>query len=199
MSKAADLAKFVSTVLGTGGTPSDARTGLAQPAILTHATVPVGGAVTAIECNGLVPDTLYRGEFLGIANADAAMGWQSRFVSGGAWDVGVSDYVVEHMVAFGGSSAASTYVAASAAFNTIDLQNPGIPGLAQFTLYTGSPSRRAVMVGTFAGITGDGASLITMAMHTERVAFGALADIRFMSATANGLAAGSRVRLERLL
>jgi len=154
---------------------------------------------TALSVNGLEADTLYRGEFLAVAVLDGALGWQSRFTSGGAWDAGASDYAYQFYYGAGSGTGAS---AGNLAYGSLGTQDAGtayfLPML-MFSLYTGNASRRARLTATAAYIATDG-SLTTVAIFTaQRNANGAIADSQFLNTTsANGLGAGSRVLLEKL-
>lgn len=156
------------------------------------------GTATEIVINGLEADTLYDCSCLIVGAADGGFGWQSRFTSGGAWDTGGTDYA--NQIVYGaGTTAAST--AGSSNYGPIATKDAALPQLAplgRFTLYTGSASRRALINANSGYVTTDGVNAVVAGLFSQRVVNGAIADIRFISTAANGLASGSRVFLQKL-
>lgn len=160
--------------------------------------VPAGAAVTSIECPVLEADTLYQGQFLVFPASDGLFGWQSRFSSGGAWDVGGSDYISQAIVGFGGTAAAAATLASFAQFSAVDGDSPAVPGIVDFLLYTGRSGKRAQLLARVGGLLSDASSLTALTINSQRTTAGAITDIRFISTVTSGLAAGSRVRLAKL-
>lgn len=158
----------------------------------------LASAATEMVVNGLEADTLYDGACVVAAAADGGFGWQSRFTSGGAWDTGWSDYANQIGIASGATASASAGSNNYGPMATKDVGTPQLPVVVTFKLYTGNASRRAVMIATAAYVTTDGVSAVAANLMSQRVTNGAIADIRFISTTTNGLAAGSRVFLQRL-
>ncbi len=149
--------------------------------------------------NGLDPDTAYDGVALFVAALDGAVGWQSRTTSGGAWDAGASDYNSQVNVGFGTTSSIVATNNAHGQMGTIDAGSAAVAPLVRFTLYTGSASRQATMNASSGYITTDGASIVSGTLFSRRIVNGAIVDARFLNITsANGLAAGSRVFMQRI-
>jgi hypothetical protein len=157
------------------------------------------GTGTDMVITGLEADTLYDGTALFVAALDGAVGWQSRTISGGAWDAGASDYNSQVITGFSASSSIVATNNAHGQMGTIDAGSTAVAGLIRFTLYTGSASRQATVNSSSGYITTDGTSIVAGSLFSRRVASAAIVDIRFLNITsANGLAAGSRVFMQRI-
>ena len=191
MAIATNLAALARRVLSNGTLPTSAVASLSTSLSATG---------TDMIVNGLEADTVYRGALLTVAALDGAISWQSRFVSGGAWDTGGSDYSFQHITGSSTTASAASGSASAGSIGTQDAGTAAIAPLVDFLLYTGSASRRARILSTAGYITTDGANLVAATFLSQRVTNGAIADIRFLNVTnTSGLAAGSRVILQRLI
>lgn len=172
---------------------------LAKFGLRTLLSARLAATATDLVINGLDADTLYRGTALFVPALDGSLGWQSRFVSGGAWDAGGSDYAYQYILGIGTLEDASATFGGYGFMANQDVATPNLTSLADFTLYTGSASKQAEMISKSGYAQSDGSALVTGCVFSRRAANGAIADIRFLNAiSASGLAAGSRVFLEKL-
>ena len=191
MTIALNLAALARRVLPGGTLPPSAIVALSASRTSTG---------TDMIVNGLEADTIYEGSMMMLPALDGAVGWQSRVTSGGAWNEGASDYNSQVFVGFAASSSIVATNNAHGQMGTIDAGTTHTPALFHFLLYTGAASRRATVSTHGSYITTDGTSMVTGSLFSRRAANGAIADIRFLNVTAaNGLAAGSRVSLQRLI
>lgn len=191
MAIATNLAALARRVLTNGTLP---------PSAVASLSTSLSATGTDMIVNGLDADTLYDGTVLFAAALDGAVGWQSRTTSGGAWDVGASDYNTQVITGFSTSSSIVATNNAHGQMGTIDAGSAAVAALIRFTLYTGSASRQATVNSSSGYITTDGAAIVSGTLFSRRVVNGAIVDIRFLNVTAaSGLAAGSRVILQRLI
>lgn len=179
MSKARNLAQFGNRTL-----------------LSARLTAP-GVELVALE---LDEDTLYRiSAIIHPNNIDGAVAWQSRSVSGGAWDAGGSDYSVQYH--FGVNAGSSGQVVSTTSLPTIaslDAGTTNIPATMHGMFYTGSSVKWPALTVHNGNQIADASGVASQTIQSYRRANVRARDFRLAASQALGFGTGSRLFLEKL-